>query len=72
MKFIALKTNDGQKTGKIAFYCKLLHVSRQGFYKYLKAQTHPWKYQDVADAARKAGVPFQQVWEAALSAAREG
>ena len=29
------------------------------------------EYQDVADAARKAGVPFQQVWEAALSAARE-
>ena len=50
MKFIALKTNDGQKTGKIAFYCKLLHVSRQGFYKYLKIQTRPWKYQDVADA----------------------
>lgn len=50
MKFIALKTNDGQNTGKIAFYCKLLHVSRQGFYKYLKIQTHPWKYQDVADA----------------------
>ena len=50
MKFIALKTNDGQNTGKIAFYCKLLHVSRQGFYKYLKIQTRPWKYQDVADA----------------------
>ena len=50
MKFIALKTNDGQNTGKIAFYCKLLHVSRQGFYKYLKVQTHPWKYQDVTDA----------------------
>ena len=50
MKFIALKTNDGQKTGKIAFYCKSLHVSRQGFYKYLKAQTRPWKYQDLADA----------------------
>ena len=50
MKFIALKTNDGQNTGKIAFYCKLLHVSRQGFYKYLKIQTRPWKDQDVADA----------------------
>lgn len=50
MKFIALKTNDGQKTGKIAFYCKLLHVSRQGFYKYLEAQTRAWKYQDLADA----------------------
>ena len=50
MKFIALKTNDGQNTGKIAFYCKLLQVSRQGFYKYLEAQTRPWKYQDLADA----------------------
>lgn len=30
------------------------------------------EYQDVADAARKAGVPFRQVWEAALAAAREG
>ena len=50
MKFIALKTNDGQNTGKIAFYCKLLHVSRQGFYKYLEVQTRPWKYQDLADA----------------------
>ena len=29
------------------------------------------EYQDVADAARKVGVPFHQVWEAALSAARE-
>ena len=50
MKFIALKTNDGQNTGKIAFYCKLLQVSRQGFYKYLEVQTRPWKYQDLADA----------------------
>jgi len=50
MKFIALKTNDGQNTGKIAFYCTLLHVSRQGFYKYLEAQTRPWKYQHLADA----------------------
>ena len=53
MKFIALKTNDGQKTGKIAFYCKLLHVSRQGFYKYLEVQTRPWKYQDLADAMQE-------------------
>ena len=53
MKFIALKTNDGQNTGKIAFYCKLLHVSRQGFYKYLEVQTRPWKYQDLADAMQE-------------------
>ena len=53
MKFIALKTNDGQNTGKIAFYCKLLHVSRQGFYKYLEVQTRPWKSQDSADAMQE-------------------
>lgn len=36
MKFIALKTENGRITGKIAFYCKALDVSRQGFYGYLK------------------------------------
>ena len=30
------------------------------------------EYRDVAAAARKAGVPFQQVWEAALAAAVKG
>lgn len=50
MKFIALKTDDGKSTGKIAFFCKMLHVSRQAFYKYLQAQQRPWKYQALADA----------------------
>lgn len=53
MKFIALKTDDGRNTGKIAFYCRLLHVSRQGFYNYLDAQSRPWKYQALADAMLK-------------------
>ncbi len=35
MKFIAVKTEDGSKKGNISFYCKMLHVTRQGFYKYL-------------------------------------
>lgn len=35
MKFIALKTEDGKRKGKIAFCCKMLGVSRQGFYRYL-------------------------------------
>ena len=35
MKFIALKTEDGERKGKIAFCCKMLGVSRQGFYRYL-------------------------------------
>ena len=30
MKFIALKTKDGELKGDIAFFCRILHVSRQG------------------------------------------
>ena len=36
MKVIALKTKDGKERGKIAFYCRVLDVTRQGFYEYLK------------------------------------
>ncbi|MCM1508678.1 MAG: hypothetical protein NC177_16345, partial [Ruminococcus flavefaciens] len=36
MKFIVIKTENGVITEKIAFYCKALEVSRQGFYEYLK------------------------------------
>lgn len=50
MKFIAIKTEDGQIKGKLAFYCRMLHVSRQGFYSYLTNKNKPWKYQDLADA----------------------
>ena len=48
MKFIAIKTDDGTK-GKLAFYCRMLHVSCQGFYKYLSVKDRPWKYQTLAD-----------------------
>ena len=48
--FIAIKTDDGKIKGKISFYCKVLHVSRQAFNKYLKAKNAPWKYQALADA----------------------
>ena len=48
MKFIAIKTDDGIK-GKLAFYCHTLHVSHQGFYKYLSVKDRPWKYQALAD-----------------------
>lgn len=34
------------------FYCRMLCVSRQGFYKYLANKDRPWKYQDLADAMR--------------------
>ena len=50
MKFIAIKTADGSITGNISFYCKMLHVTRQGFYKYLVNRDRPWKYQDLAAA----------------------
>ena len=49
MKFI-VKTRDGEITGEIAFYCRVLKVSRQGFYQYLARRNRPWKYQPLADA----------------------
>ena len=52
MKFIAIKTEDGAIKGKLSFYCRMLGVSRQGFYKYLAHKDRPWKYQDLADAMR--------------------
>ena len=36
--------------GNIAFYCKMLSVSRQGFYQYLANKDRPWKYQALAEA----------------------
>ena len=48
--FIAIKTDDGRIKGKISFYCKVLHVSRQAFNKFLKTKDAPWKYQALADA----------------------
>ena len=50
MKFIAFKTADGTHKGNISFYCRLLHVTRQGFYQYLVSKDRPWKYQGLADA----------------------
>ena len=50
MKFIALKTKDGELKGDIFFYCRTLHVSRQGFYQYLANKDRSWKYQPLADA----------------------
>lgn len=53
MKFIALKTKDGELKGDTAFYCRSLHVSRQGFYQYLANKDCPWKYQPLADAMKE-------------------
>ena len=50
--FPAIKTEDGVVKGKISFYCQMLKVTRQGFYKYLTDKDRSWKYQDLADAMR--------------------
>lgn len=48
MKFIALKTKNGQSNGSISFFCEALDVTRQGFYTYLKNRDKPWKYATLA------------------------
>ena len=53
MRFLAEKTDGGRKKGKIALYCRVLEVSRQGFYRYLSRRERPWKYQGLADAMRE-------------------
>ncbi len=53
MKFIAVKTEDGSLKGKLSFYCRMLKVSRQGFYQYLANKDRPWKYQNLAEAMRE-------------------
>ena len=50
--FLAIKTEDGAIKGIISFYCRMLKVTRQGFYKYLADKDRSWKYQDLADAMR--------------------
>ena len=52
MMFIARKTEDGAIRGKISFCCRMLKVTRQGFYKYLADKDRPWKHQNLADAMR--------------------
>jgi transposase InsO family protein len=48
MKFIAIKTDNGQKKGEISFYCRVLDVTRQGFYNYVKSLGKPWKHTALA------------------------
>ena len=49
MKFIAIKTDDGRIKGDISFYCRMLHVSREGFRKFLINKDKPWKYEALAE-----------------------
>lgn len=53
MRFIALKTEDGRIKGSISFYCTMLHVSREGFRKYLKYRNRPWKYEALAEEMKR-------------------
>ena len=53
MKLIAIKTEDGAVKGKLSFYCRVLRVTRQGFYQYLTNKDRPWKYQALANAMRE-------------------
>jgi transposase InsO family protein len=48
MKFIAIKTDNGQQKGDISFYCRVLGVTRQGFYSYVESLGKPWKYEALA------------------------
>ena len=43
-----MKTNDGQETGRISFYCRVLEVTRQGFREYLENRDKPWKHEGLA------------------------
>jgi len=38
-------TENGAVRGKIAFYCRVLKVTRQGFYSYLESLSKPYKYE---------------------------
>ena len=51
--FPAIKTEDGVIKGKISFCCRMLKVTRQGFYQYMSNRNRPWKYQQLADVMRE-------------------
>ena len=53
MRLVAQKTDCGGKKGKIALHCRVLKVSRHGFYRYLSRRERPWKYQRLVDAMRE-------------------
>lgn len=52
MKFIDKKTDGGQIKGKTALYCRVLEVSRQGFYEYLCIKNKPYKYAALVTAIK--------------------
>ena len=50
MRFLAQKVSGGEGKRKLAMYCRVLKVSRQGYYKYVARKDRPWKYQKLAEA----------------------
>lgn len=52
MRFVAEKTDGGKQKGKISQYCRVLEITRQGFYRYLARKGRPWKYQGLAEVMR--------------------
>ena len=52
MRFIDIKTDGRKIKGKISLYCRVLGVSRQGFYWFLQHRDNPWKYEDIAEKMR--------------------
>ena len=53
MKFIAQKLSGGKNQRKLSLYCRMLQVSRQGFYDYLQRRNRPWKYGPLAEEMRR-------------------
>lgn len=53
MIFIDSRTDGGKIKGKGAMYCRLMKVSRQGFYDYLRTKDRPYKYEALVKALRK-------------------
>ena len=53
MIFIDSKTDGGKIKGKLALYCRLMEVSRQGFYDYLRTKDKPYKYASLVKAIKE-------------------
>ena len=53
MIFIDNKTDGGKIKGKLALYCRLMEVSRQGFYDYLHTKDKPYKYASLVKAIKE-------------------
>ena len=53
MIFVDSRTDGGKIKGKVAMYCRLMKVSRQGFYDHLRKKDRPYKYEALVNAIRK-------------------